>query len=161
MPSQCAIAETLAPGSNASATAHALNSSDQRPRSCRGAPSRRSATASIIWSVLVPRTRRRHRSSQQLIVSATDIRPLTPFARRGLLAAYARYTETEPALPVLRYALRCPVRPAMQRLRHDPPPRPVRRTQIIPDAQLDVTQFGPLQVTTRLAVSKHSDRRHF
>jgi len=35
------------------------------------------------------RTRRRHRSSQQLIVSATDIRPLTPSARRGLLAAYA------------------------------------------------------------------------
>jgi phosphomannomutase len=35
------------------------------------------------------RTRRRHRSSQQLIVSATDIRPLTPSARRGLLAAYS------------------------------------------------------------------------
>lgn len=34
------------------------------------------------------RTRRRHRSSQQLIVSATNIRPLTPSARRGLLAAY-------------------------------------------------------------------------
>lgn len=54
MPSRCAIAETLAPGSNASATARALNSSDQRRRSCRGAPSRRSATASIIWKVLVP-----------------------------------------------------------------------------------------------------------
>ncbi|WP_371836003.1 integrase core domain-containing protein [Ochrobactrum sp. SSR] len=31
-----------------------MNSSDQRRRSCRGAPSRRSATASIIWKLLVP-----------------------------------------------------------------------------------------------------------
>ena len=49
-----AIAETLAPGSSASVTTFALNSSDQRRRSCRGAPSRRSATASIIRKVLVP-----------------------------------------------------------------------------------------------------------
>src|SRR4029453_11190928 len=54
MPIRRAIAETLAPGSSASVTTCALNSSDQRRRSCRGAPSRRSATASIIWKVLVP-----------------------------------------------------------------------------------------------------------
>ncbi|MGY4167582.1 hypothetical protein ACVIM8_001655 [Bradyrhizobium sp. USDA 4529] len=54
MPIRRAIAETLAPGSSASITTWALNSSDQRRRSCRGAPSRRSATASIIWKVLVP-----------------------------------------------------------------------------------------------------------
>jgi|GEM_PF-4981021 len=38
MPIRWAIAETLAPGSNASATACALSSSDQRRRNCRGAP---------------------------------------------------------------------------------------------------------------------------
>jgi len=54
MPMRCAIAETLAPGSKASATARALNSSDQRRRNCRGAPSSRSGTASIIWKFLVP-----------------------------------------------------------------------------------------------------------
>src|ERR1700740_545852 len=54
MPIRQATARTLAPGSSASVTTCALNSSDQRRRSCRGAPSRRSATASIIWKVLVP-----------------------------------------------------------------------------------------------------------
>lgn len=53
MPIRWAIADTLAPGSNASATSCALNSFDQRRRSRRGAPSSRSATASIIWKVLV------------------------------------------------------------------------------------------------------------
>lgn len=51
IPMRRAIAETLAPGSMASATACALKSSDQR-RNCRGAPSRGLATASIIWNVL-------------------------------------------------------------------------------------------------------------
>ncbi len=44
---QIDFGETLAPGSSASATARALNSSDQRRRSCRGAPSKGSSTASI------------------------------------------------------------------------------------------------------------------
>lgn len=48
MPMRRAIAETLAPGSIASATARSLKSSDQRRRNCRGAPSKGSGTASII-----------------------------------------------------------------------------------------------------------------
>ena len=53
IPRRCAIADTLAPGSIAYRFSYrrSLNSSDQR-RNCRGAPSSRSGTASIMWKVL-------------------------------------------------------------------------------------------------------------
>lgn len=80
MPIRWAIADTLAPGSSASATTCALNSSDQRRRSCRGAPSRRSATASIMWKVLVPELGadiEAHIGSQRAL-SISDRQPPTP-----------------------------------------------------------------------------------
>ncbi len=88
MPIRRAIAETLALGSSASITTWALNSYDQRRRSCRGAPSRQSATASIIRRVLVPEL---GVNIEALIGSQTQ-QPIadcsTPCARRGLFAAY-------------------------------------------------------------------------
>ncbi len=101
MPSRCAIAETPAPCSNASATARALKpASAKLPRCTLKAVGNSFGHMEGSSS----RAKRRHRSSQQLIVSVTDIRPLTPLRQTGVclpLTLTRRYPKFKP-LPILR-----------------------------------------------------------
>jgi hypothetical protein len=93
IPRRRASAETFTPGSNADATACALNSSDHRRRSPTGAPSKRSITAStncklpvadIGVELLIGMKPRHQNNASSLSQTGHAANP------RGLLAAYVQ-----------------------------------------------------------------------